>query len=121
MVLAQSQFKRALATCLSCCFAWTFFACLWVCSHHADQEDVTRTNYQAKTFVVPVDNDHCQIEQAKVVMPGKQSTISPAPDGVALAFIIAPQYAGQESSAALIDLPPSTADPPFERLCVYRI
>jgi len=121
MLLAQSRIKRALAISLSCCFGWTFFACLWLCSYHSDQEDEVRAHYQTKTFVTSDESDHCPIEEAKGVVPRKQSTVDPATDATAESFIMPPQHAGHGNSAALIHLPVSTADPPLERLGVYRI
>ena len=52
-----------------------FFACIWLCSHHRDQEYEGRANYQTKTSVIPGDSDHCPIEQARGVIP-KASTIN---------------------------------------------
>jgi hypothetical protein len=121
MLLAQSRIKRALAICLSFCFGWTFFACIWLCSHHSEQASEGRANYQTKTFAIPVESDHCPIEEAKGVVPGKQSPIDPSTDAVVQAFNMPPEYAGHGHPAALIHLPLSTADPPLEHLCVYRI
>ena len=122
MFLQQSpRFNRALAIWLGCCFGWTFFACIWLCSHHRDQEYEGRANYQTKTSVIPGDSDHCPIEQARGVIP-KASTIDPPTDTLAQTFNMPSQSAEYGlNSVALIHLPLSTADPPLERLCVYRI
>jgi hypothetical protein len=121
MLLPQSRIKRALAIGLSCCFGWTFFACLWLCSHHSDQASEDSRNYQKTRVVIPGDCEHCPIEAAKGVIPVKQSTIGPLTAAVAHAFSTPPQHAGAGNSAARIYLPLSNADPPVERLCVYRI
>jgi hypothetical protein len=123
MFLQQSaRFNRGLAIWLGCCFGWTFFACIWLCSHHSDQEHEGRTNYQIITFTILNDSNCCPIEQARDVLPNKASTIDPPTDPLAQTFNTPSQRAEYRvNSVALIHLPLSTADPPLERLCAYRI
>ena len=121
MLLAQSQLRQVLAICLPCCIGWTFVTCLWLCSPHDGHGDFSRDHNQTQTGGIFGDKDHCAIEQAQVAIPGRQSTIDPSTDTVAQAFIKHPQHTGYENSVAPLHLPLSTADPPLERLCVYRI
>jgi hypothetical protein len=121
MFSSQSRIKRALAIWLGCCFGWTFFACIWLCSHHSDQYE-GRANHHTKTFAISGDSDHCPIEQERGVIPNKASTIDPPQDTLAQTFNMPSRRAEYGvNSVLLIHLPLSTADPPFKRLCAYRI
>jgi hypothetical protein len=122
MFSPQSRFNRVVAISLGCCFGWIFFACTWLCTHHSDQECEGRVDHHTKTFAIFGDSDHCPIEQARGVIPNKSSRIDPPTNILAQTFNMPSQRAEYGlNSVALIHLPLSTADPPLERLCAYRI
>jgi hypothetical protein len=64
----------------------------------------------------------CPIEDARVVVRQKPSTIDPPGHAVNRMFRLDFQQAGDWfQTESLSHLPLSTADPPLERLCAYRI
>ena len=122
VVLSNSSFTKLLASILPLYCAWTFMACIWLCSDHGREEYADCVNQQTKTVELFGHCDHCPIKEARGVIPNKQSTTNLLTDTLAGTIIIPSQRAGYAlHSPARIHLPLSTADPPLERLCVYRI
>ena len=121
MPFVQSQFKRTLTLFLPCCLAWSFVACLWLCSHH-DGEGYESCAYdQKQTLDIHGDSDHCPINVMPSVLPDKQSTNVTEVHSVVHSFIATFSDAYGPQSAARVRSPQSCADPPLERLFVYRI
>jgi len=122
MLLAESGINRPLAICLSACLVWSFFACVWMCSHHSEDASENRAGYQTATWVISGDCYSCPIEDARVVIPHRPTTIDPSSDAANRTVLLDFQQAGDWlTTASLSHLPLSTADPPLERLCAYRI
>jgi len=121
MLLAESQIKPALAICLSICFGWSFFACVWLCSHDS-QHGFENRSMQTQKCMISDGCESCSIEDARVVVRQKPSTIDPPGHAVERPFLLDFQRDGNWfQTASLSHLPLSTADPPLERLCAYRI
>jgi len=121
MLLAESQIKRTLAICLATCFGWSFFACVWLCSHYSEDASENRSS-QTRKCMISDGCESCPIEDVRVVVRQKPSTIDPPGHAVERTFLLDFQRAGNWfQPESLSHLPLSTADPPLERLCAYRI
>ncbi len=125
MFSPRSSFTRILATLMPLCFAWVFVACISLCASHGEEthED---TAYGA---AASIDDSHggeqCPIPAVPTyALTGRQSIV-PAPQvigDVAASFTPSLSLAGSAFHLPAQQLnPPSTSDPPLDRLGVLRI
>jgi hypothetical protein len=93
-----------------------------LCSDHYHKGRSDGVTHLTETDGVSRNNDHCAIDPERGVVPSKQSTIEASIVIGALTFLKPTRRAKAGfNPTALMHLPLSTADPPLERLCVFRI
>lgn len=119
-------FTRVLATLLPFCLVWGFVACVSLCASH-DEEAHENTAYHVLTANMGDSHggEHCPIPATPICgLPERQSN-APAPQvsgDVQASFAPSPSPTGFALRVTARQLnPPSTSDPPLDRLGVLRI
>jgi len=126
MFAPRSIVTRFLALWLSACFVWIFIACVSLCS--LDEERESQTSPALPSVATAADgshdSEHCPIlEASSFVLLEQQSSVlvSQTRGDIRASFSpLSPTNRALLLSARLLT-PPSTSDPPFERLGILRI
>jgi len=126
MFAPRSIVTRSLALWLSACFVWIFIACVSLCS--LDEERQSQTSPALSSVATAADGshdcEHCPIMEApSFVLPERQSSVrvSQTRGDIRESFApLSPTNHALRLPARLL-IPPSTSDPPFERLGILRI
>ncbi|MDQ3687201.1 MAG: hypothetical protein M3430_16620 [Acidobacteriota bacterium] len=125
MFSPRSSFTRILATLMPLCFAWVFVACISLCAPHGEEARGDTAYHSAASIDDSHGGEQCPVPSAPTyALTGRQSIV-PAPQMIgdaAASFTPSLSLAGFALHLpARLLTPPSTSDPPLDRLRVLRI
>lgn len=122
MKLPRISFEQIVAMVLPLCFAWTFVACVTLCSEHISNAQDAHAGGAAEMRGLD-ESDCCPITaSATSLLPERITPIKQlCVDQQATAALSAHRLSEASCDNRCALIPSSSSDPPLMRLCVLRI